>query len=218
MFEFMTSDERKPLPVSIEDLIEMNYTVCLNEFKYDIFKEQLNGRESPKFIANDSYTCFEFYKEVLFGNNPSKYAFFLNINEHAFWNSTTNISLPIMENEMLEKLVGTQIPKNNILLHPLIEVINCLVPSGIIEHLVDFSLWHAYRALKVEPEDSRRVLSMSDLEFGFVIFLGALSLPIFFFICEIHALYVRKQLRNLLGLYEFVRVIRERLKDYHDEW
>lgn len=32
MFEFLTTDMRKPLPASIEDLKEMNYTIVLMDY------------------------------------------------------------------------------------------------------------------------------------------------------------------------------------------
>jgi hypothetical protein len=47
LFEFMTSDMRKPLPASIEDLIKYNYTIItLNDSYYlNIIDEINNGRE-----------------------------------------------------------------------------------------------------------------------------------------------------------------------------
>ncbi|KAG5669170.1 hypothetical protein PVAND_017064 [Polypedilum vanderplanki] len=49
LFEFMTSDMRKPLPASIEDLKEMNYTIVLQTSPVDAFgrinKEIINFRE-----------------------------------------------------------------------------------------------------------------------------------------------------------------------------
>jgi hypothetical protein len=47
LFEFMTSDMRKPLPESVDDLREMNYTIMLMDKKmFHIFNQEIiNGRE-----------------------------------------------------------------------------------------------------------------------------------------------------------------------------
>ncbi|KAG5671268.1 hypothetical protein PVAND_001474 [Polypedilum vanderplanki] len=117
MFELMTSDMRKPLPASIEDLIEMNYTVSLGTTKYEYFKEQLNGREIPNYIETDKIEHYELYKQILFGKNTWKIAFLVSQLEHISWNASLNNSLPIMENEFLEKPLVFGLPKNNILFH-----------------------------------------------------------------------------------------------------
>ncbi|KAG5668781.1 hypothetical protein PVAND_016707 [Polypedilum vanderplanki] len=54
-FEFMTSDMRKPLPASIEDLKEMNYTIVLEASLAKICErlndEIINSRERPNIIG-----------------------------------------------------------------------------------------------------------------------------------------------------------------------
>ncbi|KAG5671334.1 hypothetical protein PVAND_001537 [Polypedilum vanderplanki] len=220
MFEFMTTDMRKPLPASIDDLKEMNYTIVLPQFQdiYRLHDELIRGRERPKFIKMEEKGSIELYKDVLDGKIKTKYAFFIRIIEHYLYNSTYGKSLPKMENESIKKEKIFTMIKNSMLVEHLTYIMERLIPTGIIKQLDDYGNWYLHRKLEVEPEDTKRILSMSDLEFGFVIFLGFMSLAIFVFICELHALYVRRQMRKLLGFYEFVRVIRERLKDYHDKW
>ncbi|KAG5671335.1 hypothetical protein PVAND_001538 [Polypedilum vanderplanki] len=219
MFELMTTDMKKPLPASIDDLVKMNYTVVVDELKFKYFKEILNGRESPQILnLTDLSVFFDLYKRALDGETKSKYAFFTNNFEEGNWKNNFSRSLPIIENEILSKPLAIASPLNNILQYSLNKLVDHLIPSGILNHLLKYGEWYVNRPIHVEPEDTRRILSMTDLEFGFVIFLGFMSLPIVVFICELHALYVRRQLRKLIGLYEFVRVLRKRLKDYHDKW
>jgi hypothetical protein len=45
MFEFMTSDMRKPMPESIDDLRKMNYTIVVDRDVILLLYEQLNDRE-----------------------------------------------------------------------------------------------------------------------------------------------------------------------------
>ncbi|KAG5671309.1 hypothetical protein PVAND_001514 [Polypedilum vanderplanki] len=220
MFEFMTTDMRKPLPESFEDLKEMNYTIVLPDFgeSHKVYDELSSERERPNIVKLTIEQFCDLYKQVLDGKSTTKYAFFVSVSDHQILNSTYGKSLPKMENESIRKEKGYAMKKNSMLTEHLTKIIDRLIPTGVIKHLDDFAKWYLYRHLEMEIEDPRRILSMSDLQFGFVIFLGFMSLPIVVFICELHVLYVRRQLRKLLGLYEFVRVIRERLKDYHDKW
>ncbi|KAG5679497.1 hypothetical protein PVAND_009061 [Polypedilum vanderplanki] len=218
MFECITNDMRKPLPESIENLIDMNYKVKIKQGFKEKYEEILNGKNGPQIDVIEYDELKSLYKTALNGKIKTKYAFLLNTEIHAEFNSTFNDSLPIMKNERLTKPCTFTMMRYNIMTQPVDNIISKLMPSGILQHQSYYDIWYLYRPVEVEVKDSRRVLSMSDLEFGFVIFLGVLSLSIIVFICELHVLHVRRQLRKLLGLYEFIRVIRERLKDYHDRW
>ncbi|KAG5670816.1 hypothetical protein PVAND_001054 [Polypedilum vanderplanki] len=218
MFEFMTSDMRKPLPASIEDLIKMNYTVLIDQFKLKYYYKLLNGRESPNLMLMNISIFLKLYKQALDGETKSKFAFFTNDFEQMNWKTLFKDSLPIMENEIFSNPLAIASALNNILEYQLNNLVDHLIPSGILNYQVDYGMWYLNRPIHVEPEDPRRILSMSDLEFGFVIFLGSFALPIGVFICELHALYLRRLLRKFLGLYEFLKVLKERLKDYHDKW
>jgi hypothetical protein len=44
MFEFMTSDMEKPLPLSYEDLLEMNYTIVTHPSTLVFLEKLINGR------------------------------------------------------------------------------------------------------------------------------------------------------------------------------
>jgi hypothetical protein len=49
MFEFMTTDMRKPLPETIDDLVRWNYTIVMHSTRANEFQrfndEIINGRE-----------------------------------------------------------------------------------------------------------------------------------------------------------------------------
>ncbi|KAG5671297.1 hypothetical protein PVAND_001502 [Polypedilum vanderplanki] len=218
MFEFMTTDMRKPLPENFEDLREMNYTILADMMYKNIIEEMISGRERPRIQFVQGREFVVTYELVINQKINTKFAFFVKKQNHIFFNSTFKNSLPTMQNEKLTKMIAFSSYGNNVLMSQIKEVINKLIPSGIPKHLNDYGLWYLFRPVDVEIEDPRRVLSMSDLEFGFVIFLVALAFSIVVFLCEIVSLSVKRRLRKLIGLYEFVRIIRERLKDYHDKW
>ncbi|KAG5671336.1 hypothetical protein PVAND_001539 [Polypedilum vanderplanki] len=172
MFEFMTTDMRKPLPASIDDLVKMNYTVLVDELKLKYYNDLLNKRESPKIIKYTNLGFVDFYKRALNGKTKSKYAFFINDLEEGDLKRFYKRSLPIMENERLSKPLAIASPLNNILQYQLNKLVDRLVSSGILNHLHKYGEWYVNRPIHVEPEDTKRILSMHDLEFGFVIFLG----------------------------------------------
>ncbi|KAG5679253.1 hypothetical protein PVAND_008833 [Polypedilum vanderplanki] len=109
----------------------------------------------------------------------SKYGFLVNTELHAIFNSTFKDSLTIMKNETITKQAHILMLFRTIMSRPLEDIIKDLILSGILQHKTD--QWNIHRQVVVEIEDPRIVLSMSDLEFGFVIFLGAMSLPIVVF-------------------------------------
>ncbi|KAG5669524.1 hypothetical protein PVAND_017411 [Polypedilum vanderplanki] len=189
LFEFMTSDMRKPLPASIDDLREMNYTVMIldlptNHF-HRMYRKILDNRQSPKFSLEVRPKFMEYYEKALNKTLTTKYAFFVSNYFHAAMNETAKNSLSIMDNERITELMGFSLFGNNILQVHLNDIISQLIPSGIIQHLNEFGVWYFFRRLFIEDEDSRRILSMTDLEFGFVIWIISLSLPITCFIIEI---------------------------------
>ncbi|KAG5667880.1 hypothetical protein PVAND_015846 [Polypedilum vanderplanki] len=228
MFEFMTSDMRKPLPQTLDDLRELNYTIIMHETilftSTSVLQELLNGRESPKVIIfyfdDDSIfnaNFLDLYDQSSLGQTNSKFAFLMEAELYHIFDDYYNQSLP-MQNEKISKSTGYFLPKNHILLLHMKKLFDELIPTGILEHLKQYSVWFLNRPIYKDPGDPRRILSIFDLEFGFVIFLAALFVSTIVFIYELHALYVEEQLRKLIGLYQFIRVIKERLRVYHDKW
>ncbi|KAG5671293.1 hypothetical protein PVAND_001498 [Polypedilum vanderplanki] len=224
MFEFMTTDMQKPLPASIVDLRKMNYTIVVhNDVRYNYSltynQELIGNKKRPNILEIENISIFyDLYNKTINRLTNTKYAFFVSSIDHAELNETFKRSLPIMENEIISKSYSFLIHKGHIFLNRINEIINQLIPSGILQHLADYGLWYFYRPYDVEIKDPRRILSVYDLEYGFVIFIGVLLLSIVVFICELFSLSVRRQLKNLFGLYEFLRILKVKMKNYHDGW
>ncbi|KAG5679499.1 hypothetical protein PVAND_009063 [Polypedilum vanderplanki] len=230
MFEFMTSDMRKPLPESIEDLFRMNYTILLKNnapyLEIDIFAELVGNydfysdlNDSIEILSGEEANKFrEYYNQTLTGETKQKYAFLMPIYTYRTYCTIFNTSLPIMKNVKITKSYGYQLPKHHMLFLHLNKIFDKLIPTGIPEHLYKKGYWMHLKPKDNEIVDTRRVLSMSDLEFGFVIILGFLGLSIFVFICEVYAFYMKILLKKLLGLYEFLNDLKEILRNYHDRW
>ncbi|KAG5667434.1 hypothetical protein PVAND_015414 [Polypedilum vanderplanki] len=97
-----------------------------------------------------------------------------------------------MKNDKTSNLLGFIYPRNQLLLKFLNNLIKKLNPSGILNHLIDYGFWLRYRPPPTEIEDPKRVLSMKDLEFYFVIWLPCCLASFVVFIFEIRSLWIRR--------------------------
>jgi hypothetical protein len=162
------------------------------------------------------------YVDTLLENHDRKFAFMIQNLAHSQLNATIGKSLETMKGERLRKDLSYIMSKNHFLLGHLNHVISRFIPAGISKHLVDYGDWYLMRKLKEEILDTRRVLSLKDLDFGFVLFLGAAGVSVLVFFGELLSqqvwLKLRRKLKVLIGIWDFLRVLRERMKDYHDGW
>ncbi|KAG5669958.1 hypothetical protein PVAND_000247 [Polypedilum vanderplanki] len=218
MFEFMTSDMRKPLPTTVDDLREMNYTIVVFNNKYFLQpnEEIINGRERPNILPVGTDTEFDLlYEKALEGKTKEKYAFLVSNDIYVAFYKFFGRTLPTMENEKVVKMLGISSDSNNMLVFYINKIISRLITAGIAKYLDDYSWWYENRFIEEEPKDSRKILSMYDLEFGFVIFLAVLFVAILVFIFEVVPVFVRKVLENIAGFYGFFKGLRMRLKIYN---
>jgi hypothetical protein len=156
------------------------------------------------------------YEQALNGSLHEKLAFITNRKMHARLNATFKQSLPIMQNENHIAQVGLLMPRNSMLFSQLNYVVSQLVPAGITQHLDDYGLWYLFRPYDNEVVDPRRILSLSDLEFGFVLWFPACLVSFVCFICELVSFKMRRKFKFLFGVFGFFQVLRIRLNEYHD--
>jgi hypothetical protein len=160
----------------------------------------------------------EIYTHALAGNFTEKCAFLVHSVQHAQYNNSYGGSLAIMDNERLSKMAAYTMSRNSMMLEQLNQIVGRFIPSGIIKHLCDFGLWFFVKPLIEDVVDSRRILSLSDLEFGFVIWLAACLMSFCVFVCEVLSEKLKTGVRTLMGLVQFVRLLRARMVRYHDTW
>ncbi|KAG5679498.1 hypothetical protein PVAND_009062 [Polypedilum vanderplanki] len=222
MFEYLTTDMRKPLPEKFEDLKRMNYTIVTIDEYSAFLNESINNRESPNVLITNLYHFYNLYNQSLNDVANSKFAFFIDEQEHLSYNRTFKKSLPKLPDGELYKELLIRLPKNNFIMQYLNELLEKFFSSGISKYLNEYGFWHMNKFFVPESDDPRKVFTMSDLEFGFVIFLTALFSSFIVFICEI--LYfnikfkVSRQLMELFLLMEFLKALRQRLIFYNDRW
>ncbi|KAG5676498.1 hypothetical protein PVAND_006329 [Polypedilum vanderplanki] len=217
LFEFMTSDMRKPLPESIEDLVKMNYTVIIRQIHQRDFTliqvndEIINGRERPNFKAINFIENFKLYYKAVFRRFNQKLAFLISPMVHAQFNRTFKRSLIIMKNEKSTRKFSYSISQNNFLYENFDNFLTNLIPSGIPKYLVDYARWAMFKSLENVKNDHRRILSMFDLEFGFVIWLFACLISFLVFSYEVLNIKFRKWLKEFIALIEILLFLRVKL-------
>ncbi|KAG5667753.1 hypothetical protein PVAND_015723 [Polypedilum vanderplanki] len=201
LFEFMISDMRKPLPASIEDLVKYKYTIVLKEtVAKDFIKINdriINGRESPNVIKISTENFNLLYRDAINGEIDTKFAFLVTTFDHVHLNSSLKNSLTIMDNEKITLGISHIMGSNNMLIEAINYIISRFISNGISNHLIEFGSWDLWRPFDIETEDPRKILSLDDLEFGFVLWIFSLSFPIICFLYEIFSYLTAKLLRNV---------------------
>jgi hypothetical protein len=133
---------------------------------------------------------------------------------HLRLNLTLKSSLTTMKNERVTKVMVLGMGRNHFMLGHLNRVISRFILAGITKHLSDYGMWFLLRQFDDELVDPRRILSLSDLEFGFVLWLVACFLSLLCFVSEVTFV----KLKNLMLLTEFLRVLKAKVESYHDVW
>jgi hypothetical protein len=162
------------------------------------------------------------YIEALTNHTTTKMAFLMTSTVHSYLNSTLRRSLTTMKGERLSKVEAFCFDRNHFVLGPLNHFVGRLIQAGIAKHLTDYGQWFLFRQFDEEIADPRRILALSDLEFGFVLWLVACCVSLLTFIgevlCNQVGLRVMRWLRVVAGLVEFLGVLRARMGEYHDGW
>lgn len=142
-----------------------------------------------------NYNYFnEEYRKVLEGESNRKVAFYVSESVHASLNSTFRNSLEILKNEKLKFLRMFSFNRNNMMIEHLSDILGKFHPMGITKYHIEYEKWLKTRPPSVDIEDSRKVLSMTDLEFYFVIWVPCLFVAFVVFIFEIRSLWMKRQL------------------------
>jgi hypothetical protein len=134
--------------------------------------------------------------------------------DHKLLNSTFLDSLATMKGERLMKSVFIAVGHKNPFKRHLNQLLDRWIPSGITQHLCNLAYSDIFQQFDVEVEESLRVLSLGDMEFGFVIWLGTVPIPIIAFVCEILSMLIKKMVRNVAGAIGMLTLLRTRMSFY----
>jgi hypothetical protein len=256
LFEFMTSDMRKPMPETSDEAMHEAYRLAFNAWepykKNYILHITEEARESyaaknnistPEFLKNGPYagntamrdisfsmkyfyesTALTFlgkYDQALRNSSlakPTKMAFLVDSDEHQEMNSLFGTTLNTMKYSGTRVPVFVMVGRNSIFKEHFREVIKSLIPTGILDHIVNYENWRLSRPVDVEIEDPRKVLTLEILDFGFYIWLGTCCVSILAFFGELVWWTVTRRLKKKLGatvgLVGLLGVLNERMRVY----
>ncbi|XP_070491098.1 uncharacterized protein [Chironomus tepperi] len=183
LFEFMTSEPRRPPPMTIEDLKNRNYTV-LTDYDPDIFYTLLNDE-----IMDWPNVSFRNSKEILTlmwsqaQNSSAKIAMIVSVNALNLAYSRYKVKWHVLPDYIHHTAnYGTMMLKNNYLYTSINKVTQQCIPAGIL----DFMITNCKNSRKYKVTDKNwAILQFNNLEFGFVIWFGCCLVCICAFLWEI---------------------------------
>jgi hypothetical protein len=85
-----------------------------------------------------------------------------------------------------------------------------IVPAGIPQHFWKQEQEMKHK-IKFENEDNKKVLSLEDLEYGFVMWIVACAISTAVFLDEFLRPKLKKFVRASVGLFYFMKLLRVRL-------
>jgi hypothetical protein len=202
LFELMTSDISKKLPKTIEELYEQNYTIFVHKDDFGVHVQMLeemlpeyqHSTVIPITSRTNSDKYINFFMDHMY-NDSEKFAFFMEDNPIQIFMFENNISVPRLDQTFFRSPAGVGLSKNNFLFFLCDKIVQDLTSTGIMQ-----IIWkdiYVAEKLKVEEKEPQ-VLSVQDLEFGFVLWLITLSAPTCVFALELLTFYVIRKIKNYL--------------------
>ncbi|KAL7015192.1 hypothetical protein ACKWTF_016332 [Chironomus riparius] len=212
MFDFITSDMRKPPPKTLEEVIEHGYTIVLLDYSalyHTLYNE-------VRMISRTAKVQFVFESERLerlycssIHNSSDKLAFFLPTKLVNSYSSSCHGSLAPIKNFHMNTIPGAFAMTKNSILYPYFEdVMEKLIPSGIPQYLPDFHAFLLYGNYKNLDMETLKVLTLDDLSFGFILWLIACAISMIGFLIEIVFASISKAFKSVVGLILLLQAIK----------
>ncbi|CAG9810205.1 unnamed protein product [Chironomus riparius] len=192
-FEFMTTAPRHPSPKTLEDLRERSYQMYTLKATNDMFlyDNKLNSWKEARVARPEG-----FHKVLLSQSQNASAKLALTIDEYY----VNAVSLELMKNnQKWNKLEDLELFTSQDVFYfygaayytrMLVKVIESLIPTGIMNHLIEKYYTKKWKFPKIEKEP--KVLTLDDLAFGFNIWLGCCLLSLVGHVAEHFVRFVRK--------------------------
>ena len=183
LFEFMTSEPRRPPPKSVDDLIERNYTMYVPLH----FAAGGDLTEDEKWPNMEIVDIDEYSKifRTQSQNSSARIAMSMQtmMMDHYEWmTGDPKFWLQIPDTTVQVSHVGFSMFSNNFFLQGLNDVTQQLVMTGIMDKTLR-DLFGTKR--KFSKLSEPKILSLENLGFGFVIWLWFCGICVLVFLCEI---------------------------------
>jgi hypothetical protein len=147
------------------------------------------------------------------GNSSAKLAFFIEDIQYSSFNALCRGAALTLKNFTHHTYVaGLFTSQNSFIFYPINKILEKIIPAGIPQHLYDLHLLMMFKKYEPVLNSGPKVLTVDDLSFGFVLWLGACGISVAGFVFEILMFQMRKVLRTLIGLWGLLKILRWRLK------
>ncbi|KAG5673138.1 hypothetical protein PVAND_003209 [Polypedilum vanderplanki] len=211
-FELLTTDMRKPLPETIDDLLDRNYTIYTSNTSFSTrhFIQYINrtkGFQSNIHLLNNK-TPYKIICNTFF--NHQKQSAFFTFTDFYFLINRACKKHPLVLKEIYQKsVIGIRTFSNCFLSELMIDTLELIIPTGITNFWYDWHLWYKYKRYIVEIEPKLpQIFTLNDLSFGFVVWLIACGICIICFLIELIVYYSSIGLRNFLGLTFILKLLK----------
>jgi hypothetical protein len=122
----------------------------------------------------------------------------------------SNVTFIILDEVILTAQMGICFTRNNFMFQLADRVVGQLLPSGILQNFKEYH-WF-FTEMKDKPkEHGPQVLRVTDLSFGFVLWLVACSISTAVFVVEWLIPRVKHLIRTSIGLFLFIKLLTQRL-------
>lgn len=100
---------------------------------------------------------------------------------------------------------------NSFIYEVLNEVLEKTIPAGIPQHLIEYHTWLMYKKYEPNEDSEPRVLTVDDLTFGFVLWMGSCGIAILGIAFEILKFNLNKVWNSFAGLWMLSKFLRPRV-------
>lgn len=219
LFEMMAADMRRKPPETIEDLVEMNFTLLDSNDNGILFERYIEEDQKPNMLNLSTMSYTEFFVENI-EDSSKKLAFMF---EDFYVNYKTK-KLGIEPNRIKKRLMnsnnGISMNPNNFLFHLLSDSIFDLNSGGFPQFLKQLYLHYHLLDSKSPILRGPQVMTVDDLNYGFTIWIIASGVSVLGFFVEflmLHFTTLKKNFmfspRNVLGLILYLSILRRVIRN-----
>jgi len=185
----------------------MSFLINLNKLYQKQFFFRINVS-----VFDDCSKIFIIYCKY-FDDSSAKLAFFIEDIQYALYDSLCKGSAVRLKNFIGSSFtVAVYTTHRSFIYKHLNLILEKLIPAGIPQHLYELHKFMLFKKYEPIMDSGPKVLTIDDLSFGFVLWLGACGISVAGFVLEMLMFQLRKVLRTFIGLWGILRILRWRLK------
>ncbi|KAG5679853.1 hypothetical protein PVAND_009390 [Polypedilum vanderplanki] len=212
MFDFLTSDMRKPYPENVEDLIEQKYEI----YQIKNTRDAINDERAKIIKLYQIPFVASYCKNMQSTTSKSAYTIVGYIDRQIF-----NQYCPVKPEKMFfintfsVHLVAFGMAQNCLLRDIVHDAFEKMFTFGLIQYLRKNENEIKYPNIPDNPVDNKKILTLDILEYGFVLYLIACAVAFCVFLIEVFRPKFKKFVKNSIALFFIIKWLRNRMKNFH---